>query len=342
MRSFLKIGIGVLWSAPILVYGQWEKIEVHTEANFRSIHVCDERNVWIGGDQGSLLKSENSGRSWAHLSLPESDSLDFRSVFGFPGGRRALAMSIGEAERGKARIYRTEDGGATWELAFNTYQKGVFLNGLGFWDERNGLCMGDPVDGRFYLLRTRDGGKTWQEVAPSHRPEAVEGEIAFAASGTSLSMGKKGVAYIGTGGGNNARVLRTEDFGVSWKGVESPIKGGKSSGIFGLHFRDRFGIALGGDYKDYRADFINLTFSWDGGETWDEGKRIDPQGLKESAVALDDGFLLVVGHSGSSYSADQGKSWTVLDQLPYHAVSAFRSTVLAVGVKGLVRKFNKP
>lgn len=343
MKSFVWICLGALLGAPILVFAQWQALDVHSTANFRSVHVADENTVWIGGTAGTILKSENAGLSWKQISPPSSDSLDFRSVVGFPGGKKAVAMSIGEAEKGKARIYYTEDGGENWRLTFSTNQKGVFLNCLGFWDDQNGLCMGDPIDGRFYLLRTRDGGKSWEETIPSHRPKSLPGEIAFAASGSTLHMGEDGLVLIGTGGMEKGRLFRSQDQGVSWAVVETPIQGGASAGIFGIYFWNRHqGIVLGGDYKKYTGNYSNMALSNDGGTSWVGASLTLPPGLKESATMFAGQYLIVVGHSGSSYSTDQGRSWVALDQQPYHAVSSFGETAIAVGVKGLVQKFVRP
>lgn len=340
MSTFFRILAGVLASAPAFLYAQWQTVVVPSDASFRSVHVADDTHVWVAGTGGTVLKSRDGGLTFQVVSPPESDSLDFRSVYGFKGGRRAVAMSICEAEKGHAKIYHTEDGGKSWNLAFSTNRQGVFLNCVAFWDEQNGLCMGDPIDGYFYLLRTKDGGKSWSEVPVTMTPQAKnEKEIAFAASGSTLFLGKTGAAYIGTGGEEGSRVFRSFDFGKTWSVSPTPIAGGSTSGVFGMLFYKNQGVILGGDYKDFKGDFTNIAYSDDAGKTW-YGSKIPPKGLKESAAIAAGNKLVVVGHSGSSYSGDGGKSWTVIDELPYHAVSSSGKTTVAVGIRGLVKKFN--
>ena len=48
----------------------------------------------------------------------------------------------------------------TTDAAAAEYQK----NRIAFWDEKNGILAGDPVDGRLVVLRTADGGATWRAV----------------------------------------------------------------------------------------------------------------------------------------------------------------------------------
>src|SRR5439155_23452664 len=94
--------------------------------------------------------------------------------------------SAGEAQKGQARIYRTDDGGKRWSLVYQTTRAGVFLDAIDFWDPTHGVVLSDPVDGKFVLLLTSDGGRSWAPVDPARIPPALPNEGAFAASGTCL------------------------------------------------------------------------------------------------------------------------------------------------------------
>jgi hypothetical protein len=275
-----------------------------------------------------------------------ADSLDFRDIHAFDA-LTAVTMSAGEAEQGKARIYRTEDGGQTWQIVYQTTQKGIFLDGLDFWDDRRGICFGDPVEGRFFILTTRDGGRSWHELPVADRPAAQPDEAAFAASGTSLiSVGKK-TAYIGTGGATVARILQTNNYGATWQSLSTRLPAGPSSGIFGLRFwSKKKGIAVGGDYRTFTVESPNVLITKDGGKSWQLTEGTRPPGLKESVglyrqepFGKRNVLLMAVGASGSGYSADQGRSWVPLDHHPFHAVSFAGNVGYAVGGKGLVGKW---
>ena len=290
------------------------------------------------------------------MKVPQADSLDFRGIYGFDR-ETAVAMSAGVAEEGKARIYRTEDGGDSWQLVYQTTQKGVFLDGISFWNSKEGICFGDPVDGKFFILTTDDGGRTWQELPLENRPVSQEKEAAFAASNSSLITVGKHQAFIGTGGASMARVLRSEDNGHTWQASETPLPAGPSSGIFGLQFwSNKHGIAVGGDYKDVAKKSANVLLTRDGGITWQLSAAMVPSGLKEAVGLYHSQFvnyaggqrptrhryrLVAVGASGSGYSTDFGKSWSLLGQEPFHATSFAGPTGYAVGGKGLIGKFEK-
>jgi photosystem II stability/assembly factor-like uncharacterized protein len=338
------------------VQAQWRIFQADKAVNMRAVHTISPTLCWIGGSQGTIFQTNNGGAKWSSFKVPGADSLDFRDIHGF-SKQAAVAMSAGPAEQGKARIYRTEDGGETWNIVYQSSQIGVFLDGIDFWDKNRGICLGDPVNGKFFVLTTEDGGKTWQELPPEKRPQAEPGEACFAASGTSIIATGKSAAYIGTGGGKLARVFRSDDYGQSWNVSSTPLPAGPTSGIFGLHFwSKKHGIAVGGDYKNTADSSKNVLLTKDGGATWKFGEMTKPVGLKESValysknhstwngdtqIRSDDMLLVAVGPNGSSSSADYGNSWQRLGKESFHAISFAGNVGYAVGAKGLIGKIDK-
>jgi photosystem II stability/assembly factor-like uncharacterized protein len=318
---------------------QWLRQTSGTDASFRAVCAVSETTGWVGGSKGTILRTTNGGQTWERKAPPGTEALDFRDVHAFDAST-ALAMSAGEAEKGAARIYRTTDGGQTWQLVFQTTRKGVFLDGLDFWDATHGLCFGDPLDGKFYVLTTHDGGKTWQEIPRDAFPSVLPGEAAFAASGTSVVVLKNTKrAWMGTGGGTVARVFRTEDRGRTWQVAQTPMPAGPSSGIFGLRFwSEKSGLAVGGNYQAERDSTCNALRTNDGGRTWQPAGPLRPGGLKEGA-ALVGNRLVAVGPSGTSLSTDWGKTWQPLDASAFHAVSFAGNAGWAVGGKGVIARF---
>jgi len=321
------------------LYAQWIPQEVATKANFRAVHTVSDKVCWIGGSQGTFLNTTDGGKSWQVQKVPEADSLDFRDVHAFDE-KIAFLMSAGEAQKGKAKIYKTIDGGRTWKSVFTTQEQGVFLDGIDFWDKKNGIAFGDPIGNKFYVLLTNDGGESWQRVNPDLLPPVQEGEAAFAASGTSIVTYGKTSAWIGTGGGKVARVFYSHDQGKTWQVSETVLQAGKSAGIFGLKFWDRnTGIAVGGDYINTKDSAPNVSITYDGGKSWNVITTTDPQGLKEAISFYKKKILIGVGN-GTCYSKDFGKTWSKIDDSVFHALSFYKNTGFAVGGKGIVCKFD--
>lgn len=348
--------VSVLILSHETAFAQWRIFQTNKAVNMRAVHAVSPTLCWIGGSGGSIFQTSNGGTKWTPYKVAGADSLDFRDIHGF-SKQVAVAMSAGLAEQGKARIYRTEDGGETWNIVYQTSQTGVFLDGFDFWDKNKGICVGDPLNGRFFILTTTDGGKTWQELPFEKRPEAQPGEACFAASGSSIITGGKGDAYIGTGGSKMARVFRSEDYGQSWNVAATPLEAGPTKGIFGLHFwSKKHGIAVGGDYKNTTDSTQNVLLTFDGGVTWKLSEMTKPVGLKESVslynkrystwngdtpIRSEDEFLVAVGPNGSSSSPDYGNSWHRLGKESFHAISFNGNVGYAVGAAGLIGKIEK-
>lgn len=248
-----------------------QPVHIPSEKDLRGIFVLNENVVWLSGQEGTVLVSTDRGANWKCCAAPGFDSLYFRAVWAF-SATEALIMSAGEAEEGKAKIFRTEDGGETWQCVFSTDRQGVFLNAMSFWDSKNGIALSDPVKGEFILLITHDGGKNWHELKPDVLPLALPGEHLFAASNSCLCVLRgSGHVWFGTGGAVVTRIYSSPDYGRNWTAIETPLtSNGASSGIFSMAFSDDMnGIAVGGDYA-HPACFQgpNVITTDNGGKSW--------------------------------------------------------------------------
>jgi len=339
MKRGLLLVLFLLLSNPAHADWVFQKNSAGTNISFRAVHAVSAKVVWAGGSGGTCLRTIDGGQTWEKRPVPDADNLDLRGIAAFDA-QTAIVMSAGEADKGQARIYRTTDGGKDWHVVFQTHEKGVFMDGLAFWDKRNGLVLGDPVDGKWYLLKTSDGGQTWQRLAPDKLPRMLPNEAAFAASNSSLLLQGKSRVWIGSGGAARARVFFSGDRGQIWRVTDTPMPSGESSGIFGLRFLDsRHGIAVGGDHKKEKEACENVITTTDGGRTWQIATSTDQLGLKESVVTLEGNRLLAIGPSGTCLSKDFGKSWQKVDLSAFHAASGIGGHCWAVGGKGAIAKW---
>jgi photosystem II stability/assembly factor-like uncharacterized protein len=309
-----------------------------TTENLRGISVVSAKMAWASGTHGTYLRTRDGGNSWQAAQVPGAEGLDFRDVEAF-GSDVAYLLAAGPGEQ--SRIYKTTDGGTQWKLQFtNTNPKG-FFDCMAFWDMEHGIAVGDPVADdagklRFEVLATADGGAHWDASATKAMPEAVEGEGAFAASGTCVAVqGKKNVWFVT--GGKIARVFRSGDRGKNWTVAEAPmIHGPASAGIFSIAFRDaRHGVIAGGDYKDPAKGGEDLAFSEDGGKTW-ALSGVAPQGYF-SAVAYDRKLHRLLATGTALTIAVKDNKALKLSGQNLNAIGVWRGgKAIAVGPKGLV------
>lgn len=308
-----------LWLANASAFGQFKSQTSGATAQLRGVSAVTELVAWASGSNGTYLRTTDGGLTWTVGTVPGASALDFRDIEAIDAHTAYLLATAG-------KIYKTTDGGKHWALQYDNPSPGIFLDAFAFWDDQHGIALGDPMNGRFLLIATRDGGKNWNPVASANLPPSIEGEAAFAASGTCLAVGGKQLAWFGTGG-RMARVFRSTDQGLTWKVSTTPItSGADSTGIFSVAFRDaKHGIAVGGDYKKPDETNSNAARTTDGGATWN-AIASGPGGYR-SCVAFVPGTakLIAVGQAGSDISIDGGASWKALGKEGYHSISFARS-----------------
>ncbi len=326
---------------------QWVAQTSGTNVRLRDVSAVNDRVAWASGAGGTYTRTVDGGRTWQAGQVPGASELDFRDVDAFDADT-AYLLAIGEGER--SRIYKTNDGGRNWTLQFQNRRAAAFYDCMAFWDERRGIAMSDPVEGRFLVVRTEDGGRTWKEIDPAGMPPALEGEGAFAASGTCVTVMRGGTyAWFGTGGPNGARIFRSDDSGRTWRAAPVPLASGKAAGVFSVAFwNGGSGMAVGGDYTKEQDSEGNAAVTSDGGRTWRAlGADARPGGYR-SCVAYVPGTkgrkLIAVGPSGSDYSLDGGRTWRQLGAGGFHAVSVAPQgdAAWAVGENGHIARFLSP
>lgn len=333
--------IAVLLASSAASAQSWQPVPSGTGAELRGLSVVSGKVAWASGAKGTVLRTVD-GKAWQAMQVPDADKIDFRDIQAFDA-KTAVVMGAGPGAA--SRIYRTEDGGATWTLVTTNAVAEGFWDAMAFWDKDNGILFGDPVKGSFQVYTTGDGGRSWQEVA-AKGIEAMPNEGAFAASGTCLTVAGSKDAWIATGGSASSRVFHSLDRGKTWRVASTPIPAGAAArGVFSVAFlNQKEGFAAGGDYKETRMAGINGAYTLDGGASWTP-VQVAPAGYL-SVVAPVPGaprVLVAAGLAGSGYSPDAGRTWKELDKTPMNTVGfAGPAQGWAVGPKGLLMQYTGP
>jgi photosystem II stability/assembly factor-like uncharacterized protein len=316
----------------------------HTTENLRGVSAPAPKVVWASGTHGTYLRTTDGGTTWTAAQVPGAETLDFRDVEAFDTN---LAYLLAAGPDEQSRIYKTTDAGNTWQLQFTNHDPHGFFDCMAFWNGNHGIAVGDPVDGKFELITTRDGGRHWKHIDANALPPAIDGEGAFAASGTCIAVQGKSNVWFATGG-KAARVFHSANAGTTWTVVDTPIiHGADSSGIFSIAFRDPLHSAIaGGDYKQPDKDGPNLAFTEDGGHTWTLAP-ISPQwyfsavAFSTSSIVVNSG-VFALGSAHAAYAVTIGdKSWKKTWDLNLNAIAiAPDGQAFAVGPNGLIVTLN--
>lgn len=292
--------------------------------SIRAIHVVDENTVWFAGSNGLYGHTKDGGRSWVidSLSHPLVPKLEFRSIAVTKNA--VFILSIGTP----ALLFKIIDEGGDWKLVYQENHQKAFYDSMAFWDDENGIAMGDPTDGCLSIILTNDGGNTWTKLNCDELPPTIDGEAAFAASNSNISLFENH-AWVVTGG-SRARVFHSPDKGNSWEVFNTPIiEGGTMTGIYSVDFYDENqGIIFGGDWENKEVNTDNKANTSDGGKTWQlVGDGSDP-GYR-SCVQYIPGTgrqkIIAVGIPGISVSEDAGVSWLAVSDESYYTIQINRS-----------------
>ncbi len=245
----------------------------------------------------------------------DNEKLNFRSFASTADA--AFGMSIASP----AFLYKI--GGDEISLVYQEDHEKAFYDAMDFWNDEEGIAIGDPTEGCMSIIVTRDGGDTWEKLPCDMLPKAKDGEAAFAASDTNIAIvGDK--TWVATGG-KASRILFSPDKGHTWEVFETPIvQGLETTGMYSVDFYDELnGFAIGGDYTKPDDNASNKIRTKDGGKTWELVAQNQSPGYRSCVQYLPNGGakeLIAIGFKGVDYSNDGGSTWKHLSDEGYYTI----------------------
>lgn len=236
-----------------------------------------------------------------------------------------------------ALLYKTGDAGKM-ELVYKEEGEGVFYDAMTFWNDSEGIAVGDTVNECFSIIITRDGGKTWNKLSCNALPEMIEGEGAFAASDTNIkTRGDK--TWVAT----TKRILFSPDKGNSWEAFETPVLSEEGAqGTYSIDFWDENrGIAIGGDYTKPEGNTANKAITKDGGKTWNliaDGQNPQYKSCVQFVPNSAGKEIVALGFTGISYSSDAGKTWKQLSDESFYTIRFLNDSIAYAAGKNRIAK----
>jgi len=326
----------VLLLVPFFSFSQtYELASLTTETgtSIRGVSVVSDSIAWVSGSKGFIGKSIDGGKTWKWTKPAGYELLDFRDIEAFDANN-AVVVNAGSP----AYILQTTDGGKSWKETYKNADTAIFLDGMDFWDDKNGIIFGDPINKQIQLLITKDGGASWTDASSRLKFEPATGEAGFAASGTTIQALKGGKVWIATGG-KRSNIYTSDDYGMIWKKYDCPIlQGGNSTGAFSIDFyNENKGIVVGGDYQKDKENSNNILLTNDGGKSWNKPSR-PVYGFRSGIVWYDDKTCFATGTSGTDVSRDGGQYWYHISDESFNAIKKAKngSLVILAGNKGLI------
>lgn len=239
-----------------------------------------------------------------------------------------------------ALLYKTGED-HKMDLVYQEVDSTVFYDAMTFWNNREGIAVGDTVDGCLSIITTRDGGHHWRKLSCDELPAGIEGEGAFAASNTNIEVvGDK--TWIAT---TSSRIYFSPDKGKTWQIQETPIvKDEPTQGIYSIDFFDEnLGIAFGGDFTKPESNLENKAITNDGGKTWNliaDGQEPDYKSCVQFVPNSDGQEIVALGFTGISYSSDMGETWKSLSDESFYTLRFLNDSIAYAAGKNRVAKLS--
>ncbi len=217
----------------------------------------------------------------------------------------------------------------------------TFYDSMDFWNQQEGIAIGDPTEDCMSIIITRDGGDSWTKLSCDNLPKSKEGEAAFAASDSNIAI-VGDHTWVATGG-KASRVLYSPDKGKTWDVYETPIIQGKeTTGMYSIDFYDeKNGFAIGGDYTKPNDTLKNKIRTSDGGKTWQvvaSGKGPGYRSCVQYVPNSNGKELVAIGFKGIDYSTDAGDSWTHISNEGFYTIRFLNDSVAYAAGKGRISK----
>ena len=302
--------------------------------SIRAIEIIGN-NLAFAANKGTFGMYNFGDNTWS-TNTQKYDSLvpEYRAVAATDDD--FFMLSVGSP----ALLYKTGDSGAM-ELVYKEENEKAFYDAMAFWNNKEGIAIGDPTNNCISIIITRDGGRTWKKLSCDLLPEVVEGEAAFSASNSNIAI--KGDKTWILSGGMTSRVYFSPDKGATWEVFDTPLLDGKATtGGYTMDFYDEnFGIILGGDYTNPEENTGNKAITTDGGKTWELIAEGQEPGYKSSVRFMPNTGgekIIATGFSGISISKDSGETWEELSNEGFYTLRFKNDSVAYAAGKGRIAK----
>ncbi len=296
-------------------------------------------NYWYAGNKGSYgsINPSTGTPTRGVIKLNEDEEVEFRSIATTPNYTYILTAG------NPALVYKIKQEDEAVELVYSEVEERVFYDSMKFWNDDEGIAMGDPMGGCFSVIKTYDGGETWGKLQCTEMPDYIPGEAAFAASNSNIKILGDDV-WLATGGAM-ARVMYSNDRGSTWQVYNTPfIAGGEMTGIYAIDFYDKnLGVIMGGDWNNKDDNKYNKAITYNGGESWNLLSNGEGPGYCSDIIFIPETNgkeLLAVGSQGIWWSKDQGATWKKLSDEGFYTAQMVNSTNGYLAGNNRISSFN--
>lgn len=287
-----------------------------------------DNTIWVGTGEpwtrnsvsvgDGIYKSTDGGLNWNNMGLPKSDRIT--SIIVDPRNSDVVWAGVLGALWGDSEdrgIYKTTDGGKTWNKVFYVNQttgcadlvidpSNPDIMYASFWEFRRTAWSFNSGGNNSALYKTMDGGKTWNKIHNGF-PKSQLGRIAI---GVAPSKPQTLYAVLETEQDKDKGLYRSDDSGATWKHLNSD---------FELVVRPFYFSRITIDPRNpdilYKGG-LRGSISRDGGKTFKSLGNMHAD-IHDITIDLHDSNRIYVATDGGLYrSWDSGNTMDIVKNLP--------------------------
>ena len=324
IRSRSRLGLAVcclLFAVCPSALGSWTKQRTGSLSWLHSVFFLNQNRGWAVGSRGTLLSTQNGGRTWQKISLPSEDTIRDIHFTDDLNGVIVCEKNIYDLQSNdepRAYLLKTMDGGEHWKrvtirggMVNARLMRTVFSRGGRGWAIGEGGAM----------FVTTDAGSSWSRLQAPTRYLLLGGAFINADNGWLVGAG--------------STILQTTDGGETWH--HARLAGLASVRFNATSFVDnRVGWAVGSGGAIFRT--IN------GGRSWrpqQSGVSVDLYDVKflnaaEGWVVGAEGTVLRTRDGGYHWAAERSPTPHSLERIFFtdrtHGWAVgFGGTIIAYG-----------
>lgn len=254
--------------------GSWTNLGPNNVPGRMTAIVVDPTNhavVWVGGADGGVWKSTDTGSTWANLTDFEG-SLSVGALALDPGDPNTLYVGTGEGNFSSDRIpgagiLKTTDGGATWRLfpIANPWGRGIRRLDVDPVDRTTLFAAADNG-----LLRSTDAGATWTLVdsLPSKSRDYATDVVRDPGDSATLYAAFGDVYAIGDPAQTTPGIWRSTDRGTTWAQLGGGFPTANIGRIALAVAPSQPGTIFAGVHNTQNDKRLGIWVSTDSGATW--------------------------------------------------------------------------
>jgi hypothetical protein len=303
--------------------GQWQDAEAYSVGSV-ALAPSDHNVLYLGSGEGDprnsvsyglgVWKSTDMGATWQHLGLDDTERIKrIRVHTSNPDVAYVCAMGHEWGANDQRGVFRTRDGGATWEKVLyidedtgcselDIQWSNPRILYAGMWTFRRRPWRFDGGGRETAVYKSLDGGDTWQKLNVVDEP--------MARIGLAVAQNRPNTVYVVTETPTKGTLFRSDDAGATWRMVSDNRS---------INFRPFY-------YSEIHVDPSNSEVVWslsgglykstDGGRSFESVGRgvhgdhqtlwIDPE---------DSDHVLSGSDGGYQVTFDGGANWDIINNV---------------------------